>query len=416
MGLFSFLSDNRAKKNKRETPTVEGHYIKLGRRAAFVRYTCLLLVILFAVYSFMAHKDDITLENFRYMMKFVNIGEEAEKPKGSVIRFDGSEATRGLIYKGDLAVLSESGLAIIGWDGETMLKDAISLDYPKMLTNGTDLFCFDIGGKELKVYNSYSRRETKIPAFEYPIHWVAASQSGSFAVVSSAQGYRSAVYVYDKEYRLIYSCLFGNKYVDFADMSADGRELLVAGHYAENADMTAFVSRYSLNSETPLCEYSFIGETPFGIYYTDSGYSLVTGDCIRNFVTISEDPAAVISFAGKRLMSARMYGDRALVTYSTEGLSGGTELVVYDFTGKALFSERFDTSLSDTLLCGGTVYALSPGELTAGHISSGITDIYSIPTSFARLIPDGDRVILFSADTARYFDKNNNDYSDGGTK
>jgi|GEM_PF-921757 len=416
MGLFSFLSDNRAKKNKRETPTVEGHYIKLGRRAAFVRYTCLLLVVLFAVYSFMAHKDDITVENFRYMMRFVNIKEDAEKPKGTVLRFDGSDAARGLIYKGDLAVLSESGLAIYGWDGETTLKDAVAFDYPKMITNGDLLYCYDIGGKEIKVYNSYSRQETKIPAFDYPIHWVAASASGCFAVVSSAQSYRSAVYVYDKEYRLIYTCLFGNKYADFVDISADGKEIIVAGHYAEKADITTFVSRYSVSSDTPLTEYSFIGETPFGIYYTKSGYSLITGDCIRNYVVSGDEPAGVISFAGKKLMSARTYGDRSLVTYSTEGLSGGTELDVYDFGGKALYTVRFDTSLSDTLLCGDTVYALAPGELSLGRINGGMTEKHYIPTAFTRLVPDGERVILFSADTARYFDKNNNDYTDGGTQ
>ncbi|MBP5155248.1 MAG: hypothetical protein J6252_01555 [Clostridia bacterium] len=416
MGLFSFLSDNRAKKNKRETPTVEGHYIKLGRRAAFVRYTCLLLVVLFAVYSFMAHKDDITVENFRYMMKFVNIKEDAEKPKGTVLRFDGSDASRGMIYKGDLAVLSESGLAIYGWDGETTLKDAVAFDYPKMLTNGDLLYCYDIGGKEIKVYNSYSRQETKIPPFDYPIHWVAASASGSFAVVSSAQGYRSAVYVYDKNYNLVYSCLFGNKYADFVDISADGKEIIVTGHYAEKADMTTFVSRYSVNSETPLTEYSFIGETPFGIYYTESGYSLITGDFIRNYAASADEPAGVISFSGKRLMSARTYGDRSLVTYSTEGLSGGTELDVYDFGGKVLYTARFETSLSDTLLCGDAVYALAPGELSLGRINGGMTEKHYIPTSFTRLIPDGERVILFAADTARYFDKNNHDYTDGGTQ
>ncbi|MBO4277787.1 MAG: hypothetical protein J5925_05270 [Clostridia bacterium] len=415
MGLFSFLSDNQAKKNKRETPTVEGHYVKLGRRAAFIRYTCLLAAVLFAVYSFMAHKDDITVENFRYMMKFVNIQEDSEKPKGTVLRFDGSEATRGLVYKGDLAIISESGLAILGWDGEISLKTAISFDHPKMVSNGDYLFCYDIGGKEVKVFNSYRQQETKIPAFEYPIYWVAASQSGNFAVVSSSQGYRSAVYVYDKEYRLIYTCLFGNKYVDFVDISGNGKEILVAGHYAENADITAFVSRYSVNSETPLSEYSFIGETPFGIYYTDSGYSLITGDCIRNFRGADEEPA-VISFSGKRLMSARMYGDYALVTYGTEGLSGGTELDVYGFDGKVLYNSRFETSLSDTLICGGSVYALAPGELSLGNISSGITELHYVPTAFTRLIADGDRAILFSADTARYFDKNNNDYTDGGSK
>lgn len=404
MGLFSFLNDNRAKKNRRETPTVEGHYVKLGRKAAFIRYACLFLVILFAVYSFVVHRDEITLENFRYMMKFINFGESAERPVGSVIQFDGSDGNRALVYKGDLAVLSESGLAITGWDGESVLKSSLAFDHPKMITNGSDLFCFDLGGRELRVYNSYSLLWSP-PTFEYPIYWVAASAGGPFAVVSSAQGYRSAVYVYDREYREIYTCLFGNKYVDYAALSADGRELLIAGHYSESGDITAFVSRYSLNSEEPVSEYSFIGELPLGIYYTESGYALLTSDRLRTFEPGRETPDGVIEFAGKKLMSAEMYGDRALITYSTDGLSGGTELYVYDFGGNEIYYSSFSTSLSSTALCGDTVYSLSPGVLTAGHITAGDSEIFEIPTSFSALVTDGDRIILFSASEARYFDR-----------
>lgn len=401
MGAFSSFRDNRSKKNS-DTPTVEGHYTRLGRIAAATRYAVLAALVVFAVYSFLNHRDEITIENFRYMMKFINIGEEAEKPVGSVISFDGTGGNRGVIYKGDLAVINENGVTVTGWDGDVTLKQNFSYDHPKMLQNGTHLFCYDLGGKELKIFNSYSLLSTA--SFDYPIYWMAVSQSGRYIAASSAKGYRSAVYVYDQEFRTVYSALFGNKYVDFADISADGREIILAGHYSDGGDILAFLSRYSTESKEPLCEISFIGEIPLGIYYTVNGYALLTSDALRVF-NGSDTKIGEIDFSGRKPVSAAVYGDRILISYASEGLSGGTELVLYNEECERLLTETFANSLTAATVCGDKVYALSPGVLTESVPGAG-SSVYEIPTSFFALITDGDRLILFSDSEARYFENN----------
>ena len=82
MGAFSWFRDKNTKKNKQETPTVESHYIKLARRASFMRYAVLLFIVLFGVYSFSFHSSEITVDNFDYMMKFLNVNEDEQANKG----------------------------------------------------------------------------------------------------------------------------------------------------------------------------------------------------------------------------------------------------------------------------------------------------------------------------------------------
>lgn len=402
MGAFSWFRDKNTKKNKQETPTVESHYIKLARRASFMRYAVLLFIVLFGVYSFSFHSSEITVDNFDYMMKFLNVNEDEQANKGNLLSFDGSVGNRGLIYKGDLAILNENGLTVTGWDAEVILRDSFSFDHPKLIENGKNIFCYDIGGKELRIFNSYSRLSKM--NFDYPIHFVDASANGEFCVVSSAKGYRSAVYVYDGEFRTRYSRLFSDKYVNFAAMSPDGQEFTVAAQYSKNGNIATQISKFSINEKDALFSQEFIGEIPLGIYYTENGYRLLTTDALRSF-NENNEIVSEIYFTDRKLLSGKVLGSRSLINYGLDGLSGGTETVIYRNDGSVEFTKRFDTALSDATVCGNILYTLSPGVLTVCDIESGEENDYVIPTSYSALVRDGDSIILFSENQAEYFNK-----------
>lgn len=405
MGVFSAFNDKR-KQNISETPTVESHYIKLGRKVAAIRYICLAFIVAFAVYSLSFHSDEISIENFRYMLKFINLGEEAETPDGGVITFDGSAGNKGIIFKGDLAVMNEIGLTITGWDGELLLKSDFMFDHPKMVENGINLFCFDIGGNDIKVFNSYSRVWSPEKTFEYPIYGLAASKKGGFAVITSEKGYRSAVHVYDNAFRLIYSRLFGDDYVDFVDINNNGNEFIVAAHFSEKGNLVTRISRFKTDAEDAISTSTFVGEIPLGVYYTETGYALMTSEALR-FFDNDGNAVGIVEFKNKELLSGRIYGKYALVTYGMNGLSGGAEAVVYDLNGNMILEKRFSTSLSDTTICGDKLYALSPGSLSEIDIGTEKEKVYSIPTSFSALVRDEERVILFSENRAEYFEAKN---------
>ncbi len=405
MGAFSIFKDRPSKHSKQETPTVQSHYNKLARRTALIRYICMILVVLFAVYSFSFHSDEITMANFRYMLKFINLGDESEGPTGSLIAFDGNEGNRGLIYKGDLAVLNEGGLTITAWDGDVLHKSSFSFDHPKMEQDGNFLYCYDLGGKDLKIFNSYQQLD-KTPTFDYPIYGLATSDKGNFAVISSKKGYRSVVFVYDSHFRTVYTSHSGTRYVSAVDISNDGKEFITAAYNSENGNLVTVISKFRVDTNGAIFTKKFPGEIPLSVDYTDDGYTLMTSDKIRIFNN-NDEIVSEISFASRELLSGRVFGNRSLVTYGLDGLSGGTEVVVYRHDGKIEYSKEFSTSLSDATFCGDKLYTLSPGALTECDIKSGAVITYSVPTSYSTLVPDGNRIILFSENQAEYFSATN---------
>lgn len=401
MGAFSAFRDKRSTRKKRETPTVNAHYLKLARTSAIIRYACIIFVVVFAVYSLSFHANEISMENFRYMLKFINLGDEQQSSAGSSLDFDGSDGNRGIIFKGDLAVLNENGLTVIGWDGETILREAMPLDHPMIDENGISLFCYDLGGREVRIFNSYSRIAT-VP-FDYPVHGLASSEEGGFAVISSAKGFRSAIYVYDKEYRPIYTMSLADEYADFIDMSSQGNEFIIASHFSEGGNIVTKVTKMQTDKKDPLFSQSFVGEIPLGIYYTDDGFCLMTSDRLRTFDKDNELKAEV-DFNGKRLLSGEFFGNKILLTYAVEGLSGGTEAIVYNTDGEEIYSYNFPAAVSDALIVENVFYALSPGVMTLYDFEAEEATSYEVPTAFTSLIPAEENAILFSENQAVVFD------------
>ncbi len=405
MSAFAIFKDRRSK-NKQETPTIQSHYKQLARKAALLRYICMVFVVVFAVYSFSFHSDEITMANFRYMLKFINLGDEVDNPTGTLISFDGNEGNRGIIYKGDLAVLNAGGLTITGWDGDVLHKSAFSFDHPKMAIDGNYLYCYDLGGKELRIFNSYQQLD-KTPTFDYPINGLATSNSGNFAVISSQKGYRSVVFLYDSHFRGIYVCYSGSRYISSVALSDDGKEFITAAYNSENANLVTTISKYSINDDSQAqFTRSFVGEIPIGIYYTETGYCLMTSNGIRHFNN-EDEIVSEVSFANRDLLSGRIFANKSLVTYGLDGLSGGTEAVVYNNDGDVLYSKQFSTSLSDATICGNKMYAIAPGVLYECDIDSGEELAYDVPTSYSSLVQSGDRIILFSENQAEYFKPEN---------
>ncbi|MBR5277747.1 MAG: hypothetical protein IKU23_00615 [Clostridia bacterium] len=401
MGAFSALREKR--KKKKETPTVNSHYTKLARRTALVRYICIVLVVVFAVYSLSFHSDEISIEHFRYMLKYINFSNDNEAPPGTLIQFDGSSGNRGIMFKGNLAVLNESGLTINRWDGEIIYSQIFSTNHPKITENGNNLFCYDLGGKELRIYNTVGRVDNfEEGHFQYPIYWLSAAKNGNFAIISSAKGYRSALYIYDKQFRVIFSSATGDKYMDFVDLADNGIDFVTASHYSQGGNIVTLVTRGKSNTENAQFTQTFVGEIPLGVWYTANGYCLMTSDKMRMFDN-TDKIIGEIDFAEKELLSGRIFGDKALVTYRMEGLSGGTEVAVYNLDGSVKYSTTFNQGISDAMITGNTLYVLYPGVLAECNTESGEIKSHTVLTSYSSLLSYNQKPILLSENQAEYF-------------
>ena len=95
--------------------------------------------------------------------------------------------------------------------------------------------------------------------------------------------------------------------------------------------------------------------------------------------------------------------DLILLTYAMEGLSGGTETIIYNTNAEVTFDHNFPAAVSDSMIIGNSYYALTPGVLSVFDLETDEEIAYTVPTSYSSLINNDETLILFSENQAEVF-------------
>jgi len=371
VSAFSIFFDRKKRKKNTETPTVEQYYEKKARRISHLRYFCLLLTVLFGVYGFTAHGDVLTAENFRYMLKFLDL-TEVDVSADAEIRYDYAESNRGALFKGDLAVLNTDGLTVYsreaGTVGSKLFSEGFRMEDPRLVATTQNIFAYDLGGNEVRMFNSYSQLARL--SMDYPIYGFSAVDSGHFAVITAEKNYRSAIYVYDGHARQIYKRLLSNTYIDYIALSPDGKQFLALWHEAGGGYLRTLLQVYSVKEEEPLYTAAFNGELPLMAGYLENGnYAVLTGSALRFCQGSDNAVIQTISMEGAGLANCRFENGHALVITTGGGLSDGVELTVYDREGDAVGQTSCPSVPADLHFREDTLYLLTSEEITVLPLS-----------------------------------------------
>lgn len=394
MSAFSVFSDRKKRKKNTQTLSVEQYYENRARRLSHVRYACLLLTVLFVVYGFAVHGEELTPENFRYMLKFVDLTEEDDVTEANTVRFDYASGNIGGIYKGDVAVLNGDGLSLYGWDAEKLFSVSFRMESPRLAIAPQSIFAYDLGGVEVRIFNSYSQYAHL--TMSHPIYGFSTCDSGAFAVITSEKNYRTAVCVYDSNARQVYKRLLSDTYVDQIALSPDGSEFLALGHYAQGGDLITLLQRYSLSDEEPVFTASFTGELPLRVaYLSDKRFAVLTGSALRCYETGSEDPVGTLPLDDAALQGCSFSGGRILLTFSDSGLSGGTILHIYGDDAALQGSYRYEGAVNDKMILSDALCVLTMGKVTVTPLSGADPTVYEIGKDALQLLSDGEKLILF---------------------
>jgi len=403
MGAFSIFKNKKNRKKQNVIPTVEEYYLRLARRTSVAKFILIMIIATFTVFSFSNYRNELTIENFRYTLKFIDFGAKTVVESASVVYFDNDISNKGTLLRGDLCVLNTSGLSIHDFSGTKLLQADFKFDHPKMVANSRSLLVCDLGGNSLKAFNSYSNIYNE--TFDYPIYGLSSNKNGEFIIISSAQNYRSAFFVYDREFRVIYNYYFGDKYIDYASISEDGKQVLVLLHYSQDGKLISLLAKFDIDSEEPSFQTEFIGEMPLGVnFMTDGKYSVLTSNSLR-FYSSDNNIKNEIFFKEKSLLGYEFNNEYVIICYNNIGLSSGTELDIFDKEGNTVIERNFSNAVLDKKISNDTLYVLMNESITIVDLTGEKEDItVDIDSNYKELITNDNEVILFSISRAEYLD------------
>ncbi len=348
-----------------------------------IRYIIALVLVVFVIFAVFSYREDLTVENFRYLMKFVDV-----KPltfgsaENAQINFDSDSSTVTGSFKEDLVTVSKTAVKIYDLSSKQILDSPVSLMKPALAVGDKYFAVFDIGSGYLGIYNSFSKLWEK--TFSYPVLDVALDSKGNFSVITAEKGYTSALKVYNDDFENIFNWRTADKYAVTSDIMTDSDMFLLVGTVRSNTSGDAVSSVFLLSdsSKKPLVSLDFEGELMVDTSFNGEGNAVVLTDRALRFINRSGKVLSEFFFNSSELRKFEV-GETYTALVLNEKLVGKDHKVfIFDANGDTYIQKEVVSEITDVALSDSFAFILGVEDITVFDIKSKKTKSYPSERSY----------------------------------
>ncbi|MBP5289495.1 MAG: hypothetical protein J6Z79_06470 [Clostridia bacterium] len=365
---------------------------KLIKKYRLYKFVTLGVLVLFLLGGLVLFQKDITLENLRYLVKYV--GFYSGTPEGgSTILYDADTENVYGSFRGDLAVVNHGGMSLYDRMGTAVLTDSFNMTNPVMESGDKFLIVYDLGGHNLRVYNSFSLLHEE--NFEYTIQSVSVNAAGYYSVATAQRSYHAAVVVYNDDFKEVFRWLSAEKFVTDCVLT-DTEAMYLTTIRVEGGDLVGEVLELKVGRDEVVSSYELTDEMPIDIAWTRKGVLYLTDTSLR-FVSGGE--ALKSNVFPTRSLDKAVMGDSLCVVAQNE-LSVGVsmKLRLFDREGNETASRDFSAQIQDL-----EVYDEEAILLTYNHLyrltSDGNWTDYQISGDYSAIAILGQNTVALCSDS-----------------
>lgn len=260
----------------------EKYYKQKSRLFGYARYASAAVLVVFILVMFAFFGDQFTGENFRYLMKHIDMNSSGVIDEFKTVVYDTAEGTVFCEYQQDFVIAAPGSLKIYDYKGVMTFSSLPSTESPRLSSSARYVLLYDRGDRDYYVYNSFSLLRQR--ECEGDIIVADMSDSGVFVIVTESLEYAAHIYVFNDNFEQI-SDIKKNSTVVGATLSEDGEKLaVITVDAADNAELVTTLTVYGLKTSTVLMEKKINGEVPVWSEFDSNGeINILTDGKLRSF-------------------------------------------------------------------------------------------------------------------------------------
>lgn len=336
-----------------------------------LRYGIIFMLVLFLFGMLNLYREEITIDNFRYLLRNVNFELRTEMGDTGSISFTSNDKNVFALYKSSLVQLSDSRIAIYDAGGRTSYTGELSYAEPGICASDKFVLAYDHKGGNYSLYTTFSQAHTASTG--HPITDADLANNGNFVIASRSKEYFGTVEVYNSSFQLM-NKIQKNKYIAAVDLSADGSMLLIASYYVGKSGVETELMTLSIDSDEPTLLFTLPGILPLEVSWMD--------DTDGKFVLICEEGVKFFDAKGK-LFSEYGFSGQNVIEYTVSASpsqiaivtragtdTSNTDVTLLSENGKVIWKKAYTDSVQKTaitesglvLLFGNTAHLISDGK------------------------------------------------------
>ena len=380
----------RSKQKTDNKPHRDSYFasVSTGFRAA--KYITVILLVIFLIFSFTFLRKDITLENLRYLLKFISFTNTETSITAAKINYASGDPNRLDLFIGDLCTLSPEGYALYDSHGNQIMAESINYGSPVLKVSERYALCYDMNGNAYTILNTYSKLYEGTS--EYPITDADISDTGSFAVASSSREYRTAITLYDEDFSPT-SRILKNDHLMAMELSPDGKLLALMTSAVSDGRFRTRVELIAVGKDSAqaTCELEGLG---YSINLTENGYIALTDEAVC-FLDDKLQPKRVYKHTASLVMTDASEKYYALA-YADGIIGNSYNAFIYDSEGTKLYEGKLNGKLIaiESDKSGDHTFFLSGTTVTRINlINKKISKIEVLPDAIDLLVEDNATVL-----------------------
>ncbi|MBR5783274.1 MAG: hypothetical protein IKY33_03505 [Clostridia bacterium] len=319
-----------------ESGTLDEEFVGKSRSTLrFSRYLLLCILVLVLAITLMTNSDSINLDNFRRMWHKLDFG-----PESAVSSPAFAADSMAVSYKDGVAILTPSVLRILDNAGREFMNVTTGFTSPALLTDNRYTVAYDRSGTKLIVTNSFSVvAEKNMPE---TISYVTVSEDHYLSVITSGNGYKNSLYVYNDDFEEIFVWHSNDRYLLNACVSPDEKTVsAVCYNIKDGADTPEFVGIH-LDEEQISWSVTLEGLPLDMCYKSASNIALLHSDHV-DFYSGNGKLSNTYVFEKNFLQAYVLDADRTLLVLSGSKRGESTLYSVSDRGKASVIAELTDT-------------------------------------------------------------------------
>lgn len=346
-------------------PTIKNKkYYRIYKNLRFARRSFFFLLVFTMFISLVFFRDEITVENIKYFMKYIDIQSPEFVNADKTIEFspDSTDKSTGFIMlRGNVGVISGRNFELYDFNGRRV-QSSVLPSAKSLLTAGKKYaLAYDTDGKEIAIYNSFSNVLSK--TYDYSVTGAHILDNGEFAVITSEKNYTSGIIAYDKDFDEIFRWMSRDRYITAVFLTDSAKKVIAADTYMKNGVFESEIICFDTGNGQELFKTSFDDELPMKLFCSGRRIALLTDKSLKFFNNSGELISSVPLSSGT-LNGFYPYGDCIILSKQTKVLGNVSSVEIYNFNGDVVYENSYQDEVLDLSYKDGTLYVLERGKLS----------------------------------------------------
>ena len=344
-----------------------------------------LLLILFLVFSFVTNFNEITYDNFFYLLKDFSAAVDVEATNYQTLSYDSNTRHFFSLYRGGLVVVNTANISAFTATGRRTLSEGSNFSSPCVESSGKYFIIYDTAGNEFSVYNSFARIYNE--ELDYPVTGATFAEDGSMAVITRDISHNSMVHVYNKNFKRVFT-VPSDKYAFDVEMNSDYDRLAISYYSIGDGSGRSEVVVRSLSTTEEFATVFIDGELLIECgFLSDERFAVITDRSIRIYDKYFEE-LETYNYNNGVVSGYRVSEQGAAVSYT---LNSKNIAVVFDAKGNLLYNEAVNDNIKDI-----DVY----GEYVFLRTDTGVIRVNSKNLNEEFLSSGQGKMLIYGVDTA----------------